>query len=124
MAIIPTTKTFTETVHDYISKINPEKLADMGDIQTTGEHIAKLAQFLTRTNQELSTRQWAYNLKVKFCYEGLEKKWVALAKMGAESSTEWKDLRDCVALKESILEMLKSLKYLQRSLGDEYKHTQ
>lgn len=115
---------FTDVVHNYISSINPEKLADTGDVQTTGEHIAKLAQFLTRTNQELANRQWVYNLKVKLSYEGLEKKSVALAKMESESSQEWKDLRDCIAVERSIIEMIRSLKFLLRGMSDEYKHTQ
>ena len=115
--------TFTQFCQDKIRDIDIEKLASENNVVGVGQKISELAQLMSRINTELSSRQWAYNLKVKFCYEGLEKKSVALAKMEAESSTEWKDLRDCVALKESILEMLKSLKYLARSLQEEYKHT-
>ena len=115
--------TFTEYVQDKIRKIDMQNLADTNNVIGVGTHIAELAQLMARINQELAARMWAYNMKVKIVLEE-EKISVAQAKVKVDGSKEAQDLLQVKLLKESVVEMIRSLKYLLRSMKDEFDSVQ
>lgn len=112
-------QSFTEYTQNKIKEIDIERLASESNVIGVAEKISELAQLLTRINQELSNRLWAYNMKVNFILSE-EKISVAQARVKADASSEAKDLLQVKLLKESVVSMIQSLKYLARSLRDEY----
>ena len=110
--------TFTEYCAQKIKDIDIERLANENNVVGVGQKIAELAQLMSRINQELSQRIWAYNLKVKFVLDE-EKVSVAQARIRADASTEARDLLQCRLLKESVVEQIRSLKYMARSMAEE-----
>lgn len=115
-------KTFTTYVQDKIKAIDLERLASESNVVRIGQFIAELAQLLTRINQELASRQAAYNFKLQAIIS-LETKSVAHARVQVDASEEARRLLECRLLKESVVEMVRSLKYLARSMQEELNHS-
>ena len=111
-------QTFTDEVNNYIANINIEDLAERSDVMGVGERIAKLAQYLVRVQQECARRQAQYNQKLNE-YLVSEGKSVAHAKIASEASQEFAELLKAKMLREAVIELIRALKYLARSMSDE-----
>ncbi len=115
--------TFTELVNQEISSINIERLASESNVIGVGEKIAILSQFLPRITQECAKRQSEYNLCLNEHLTALGGKSVAGAKIASEASPEYAELLKAKALRESVIDLIRGLKYLARAMQDEYGNT-
>lgn len=118
--------TFTEYVNNLISGIDVEKLVSQSNVVAIGQNIAELAQCMARVNQEVAKRRAGYNLCLNEHLTALGGKSVAGAKIAAEASVEYAELLKAMALKESVVEQIRGLKYLARSMNEDEqfsKHT-
>lgn len=110
--------TFTEQVNVKLLEINEEELVSKSNIIGVAQYISELSGFMGRITQEVARRRAAYNLCLNRCLTS-ENKSVSYAKVAAEASIEYAELENAKALREAVVERIRGLKYLQRSMRED-----
>ena len=114
--------TFTEQVNKKLAEINETQLVSENNVVLVAQYISELAGYQGRILQEVAHRRAQYNLCLNERLTGGEHKSVAHAKIDADSSPEYAELEKARALKEAVAEKIRGLKYLFRSMQDDYKY--
>lgn len=105
-----------------IREIIEERRQEIGDAKSltpdrAAELVTEFSNLLGNINDEIRRTDIAYNRKLLECYN--EAKTANLAKIMAETSTEYEEKRIVRDLKEVVIELMRSLKYLIKAYEDE-----
>lgn len=108
-----------ETIRDRITNYQNEILKGNLMPPRAAEMLTELSALIGNLNDRITETDMAYNQKLLECYNTQET--VNRAKIIANTSQEYKDMRDARNTKELAIEIIRSLKYLLKSRQDEWQ---
>lgn len=107
------------TIRGLVIKIEQEVRGGNLTPIRVAELIAMLSSLIGNCNEAIRKREMDYKRFLRACYDRETK--ANRAKIVAETSQEYEELQEAKDTKESVIEMMSSLKYLQRAVSDEMK---
>lgn len=87
--------------------------------QTASQYLVELSAYFGNISEEIQKREFDYNTALLEIIKR-DKMTVARAKIEAQVSAEYRELQTAKGQKEMVLELIRSLKYLLRTMADEY----
>lgn len=103
-----------------------EKSLLLRDVDSLGpagaaKELVELSSILSSLNAEIADKHYWYNMKrVELIGEH---KTASKARVYAEASQEWKDWQDRLVQRDSVVEMIRALKYYLKGAESEYKES-
>lgn len=107
------------TIRERVESIQKEILKGELNPQRASEMMVELSAIFGNVNTEIRQRDMEYNKILLACYESETK--ANRAKIRAEISPEYEAKMVARNTKELLVEMVRALKYYQRSFGEEYQ---
>ena len=110
-------KTLTEIINDFQNEVSKDNLLP----QRASEIMVQLSALLGNINGEIRKRDKEYKLVLLECYK--QEKTANRAKLTSEVSPEYEASKVAKDTKELALELIRSIKYYLKSMGEEFTHS-
>lgn len=107
------------TIREYISELNRDIARGSLDGHTAAELLNKAVALFGTVNDKLVQRQMDYNNKLSEMLDA--EKSAKKGEVKAQTTEEYQSLLEVKMARETLVEMIRGLKYTLRALEDEYE---